>query len=103
MGLNGPKGAYKYVSDDGNTYRIRTSVALASAASLTASDGTEPMYPKGCKPRHAWLQGTNSGVKVRKKLVFNTASAPAIGSTKTLDGVTFTVFGYIGEKITNNF
>lgn len=96
----GTRGNYQYDSDDGNTYTIRMFTALASASGLTSGMGANGRKPVGVSPRHAWGSATISSVKYRKKIPMSVAQRAAkhIGDSLTVDGATFTITGFVGEK-----
>ncbi len=91
-----------YVSDDGNTYPVGTTVDNASAGGLTVTvDPTaNPALPRGYKMRHVY--GVSS-TGVRSKIPIGQASNAlyTAGGSFTKNGVSFNIEGRIGEIRSN--
>jgi hypothetical protein len=103
------KGAYGYLADDGNTYKVTVrnvpQVAAGSGGALAAITGSEKGGFKG-KPRHMTFVATTEvgtaphSYYPKRKIEFNTANyATLIAASLSMDGLTFTHRGgHTGEK-----
>lgn len=102
MGILGPTGTYVYQSDDGNSYTLKQRAALATAVGNVAYTGTPalPGFPKGRVPRVVYGQNVTGGVITRKRVwIGDPADTEFVaGAGFTVDSLTFTVLGRIGEK-----
>jgi hypothetical protein len=98
MALLGSRGDYKYHTNSGALFKIRTLDSLAAAADLEEAAGSEPRIPIGLTCRHYWLENITGGVKSRKKLIVDNETDIAVGGSVTIDGLAFRVRGYVGEK-----
>jgi hypothetical protein len=67
---------------------------------LSVARGSLPSIPKSLKPRHIWMATTAAGTNQRRKVVVGLQANPAytVGATYTIDGITFTTSGRVGEK-----
>jgi hypothetical protein len=98
IGANGPNVYLAYVSDDGNTYNIRTTQQNATAMGATpVARDANPNLPIGYHVRHVF--GAASGGQRTKIPQLTLASGLYVsGGTFSKFGLTFTVEGKIGEK-----
>lgn len=102
MAVLGRRHWYRYDSDDGKSYKIQTLDYLAEAADLELDD-TLPTLPRGCTPRHVWLQeaeATQPGRPLRKKLIIQRKDAPRFrtGVIVEVAGIKMTPQSYRGES-----
>jgi hypothetical protein len=99
--MPGPLGSLvwiPYVSDDTNTYQIRTDTAVATLLGATPEAFlAHPQYPKQWKPRHYYgVQSDGTRVRIRG---CNPIDANFVsGGTFTFRGHSYTVEGQVGEK-----
>lgn len=93
----GALGYFQYISDDGNTYKVKTD---ASNAALTGGVGstTDPMLPHGYYPRYI-LAESASGNR-RKVPVMDPASDVWTGVASTIAQVEGGVAGTVSYGIT---
>ena len=104
--LLGNKSKYGYTDDRGVERRITRDDDLATAGELVillAAGQSLPGLEKGQEPRGVWVQATTAvnGRYPRKFIICNTDAAlwTAAGPTAvTIDGVSFTSTGRVGEK-----
>jgi hypothetical protein len=102
-----------YVSDDGNTYRVRMSVADANALGVSASTTPHSAAPKGTKPRKRYFRHPttgrergltipNVGLGAWTQLIGSTLSLPDYSgfgaSPITFTSTAFVAEGWVGEK-----
>ena len=105
--LDNKKVLVQYVTDKGENVALSIPEKYLATSRMTAvSAATGVTYvsrPAYLKPRHFWLNGLDQNNKlVRRKLIYNAALVPTVqdGTTvATIDGITFTASGHIGEKV----
>lgn len=111
--LLGPRSAYVYEADDGNTYSVITDDSLAVAglgaadAAPVAFDPSDPptnysgRFPRGAEPRKVFVEDASGN---RKQLTAFDPTADLYATTLpqnvTIDTVTFTSTGRKGERFT---
>ena len=91
------KSHYKYVSDDGTTYRVRLADYIAaqvdgasnSIIGAVAADGTEPALPGGHYMRRAIVRDLTD--KVDRVVVIATPNAPMISVPQPAGADTLTL------------
>ncbi|PZM80391.1 MAG: hypothetical protein DKT66_14100 [Candidatus Melainabacteria bacterium] len=101
MAVLGARHWYRYDSDNGKSYRIRTLDYLAEAAGLELDD-TLPELPRSHKPRYVWVQEAESsrpGSPIRKKLIIQKKDYPRFkaGSLVEVAGIKMIAKSYFGE------
>lgn len=101
MAVLGARHWYRYDSDDGKSYRIRTLDYLAEAAKLELDD-TLPQLPRSHKPRYVWVQEaehSRPGSPIRKKLIIQKKDYQNFkaGSLVEVAGIKMIAQGYFGE------
>lgn len=104
--MAGVMGRFKYISDDGNNYKLKLDSSNTTTVGGVAAT-TEGWYPKGWVPRY--LLAENATYGKRKVACPDPTDAHWVGGTATLPletvGVavapTFTISGRFGEKRTN--
>jgi hypothetical protein len=102
----GPMGFFNYVSDDGNTYRVKLDASNSAALGAAASSNMV-WYPKGWVLRY--ILAFNATYGRRRVPAPDPTNAIWVGGTNTVAlqvaGVatspTFDVTGRIGEKRTS--
>lgn len=100
MGLDDDFGWYSYVSDNGSTYAVKLSVAVATAGSWSEFSGNiaNNGWPFGAKNmRYCWGV-TSAGQRARLPLPSNSITLYQEGGSFTLHGRSYDVDGIIGEK-----
>lgn len=101
MAVLGARHWYRYDSDDGKSYRIRTLDYLAEAAGLELDDSL-PLLPRSHKPRYVWLkelEPSRPGSPIRKKLIIQRKdySKFEAGALVEVAGIRMIAQGYSGE------
>ncbi len=104
--MAGAMGFFKYISDDGNTYKAKGDASNAGQTGGAAST-TDPWYPKGWVQRYILCAA--SGQPRRRVPVYDPTIAVWVGGTTTValqvagtaGTVTFTITGRFGEKRTS--
>jgi hypothetical protein len=95
----GAKGWYEYISDNTTTYGVLSRAVNETAMGNTATTvNAFPALPRALKRRHVWAI-SSTGVR-RKFYAGDPANTKYLGggSLGTVDGVTWTVTGRVGEK-----
>jgi hypothetical protein len=112
--MAGPMDHYDYLSDDGNTYRIRLAKDDADRVGNTIATAAHPPLPKGMKPRRRFFRNPTSG-KERSVVigaVTNAVWTAAVGTAQalvdfagvagafpiTIATTAYTAAGRVGEK-----
>lgn len=88
--MAGPMGFFKYVSDDGQTYRVRLDAGNAAAGGFEASDNTEPALPSGYEMRYVWAQEPDDGARRKIHVADVDTVTPSTGGN-IWDGTTTTL------------
>lgn len=104
--MAGIMGRFKYISDDGNNYKLKLDSSNATTVGGVAAT-TEGWYQKGWVPRY--LLAENATYGKRKVVCPDPTDAHWVGGTATLalevvsvaTPPTFTISGRFGEKRTN--
>jgi hypothetical protein len=104
--MAGAMGFFDYVSDDGNTYKVKGDATNAAQTGGVTATSTA-WYPKGWVLRY--LLASASGQPRRRVPVYDPANAIWTGGTTTIPlqvagtagTVTFTITGRFGEKRTS--
>lgn len=99
MGLGDTFSFYSYNSDDGTTYTVKLSAAVATAGGFSEATGTFRPFPFGSKNlRHVWGVD-NTGKRARCPVASNT-NGLYVGGTSIFDlhGRTYNAEGRIGER-----
>ena len=89
--------AYKYLSDDGNTYQLVLDDAFAAALGYALASGSEPYLPSYIAPRYASFQ-TSTGVLMNAAYItypFNAFNPPA---SINVGGTTYLLKSSYGEQ-----
>lgn len=89
--------AYKYLSDDGNTYQVVLPSDFASALSYVAATGSEPYIPTWISYRYATYQ-TSGGLFLSGVVVTEPFAVGNPPSTITVDGVVYLLKSQYGEQ-----
>jgi hypothetical protein len=102
MAVLGARHWYRYDSDDGKSYSIRTLDYLAEAAGLELDDSF-PTLPRGRKPRYVWVKEaipSRPASPIRKKLIIQRKDYQKFknGSTIEVAGIKMITQGYVGES-----
>jgi hypothetical protein len=103
--MAGPKSSVDYVSDDGNTYRLRMDSSNAAHAGNGAATATVGL-PSGYEPRYVWAQSPSGGR--RKIIICDPTNALFVGGDSAMDLIDFstqpsaivshTVLSRVGER-----
>jgi len=104
--MAGPLGHFVYVSDDGNSYKLKMDASNAAVGGGVAAT-TETEYRRGWYPRY--ILAESSAGKRRKVPICDPASGVWTGATATValeevgvtGTVTYTVTGRFGEQRTS--
>jgi hypothetical protein len=99
MGVGDVFGFYPYFSDDGNTYAIKLSQAVATQGGFggEVDPRTSNIWGYGTKNvRHVW--GSTGTKRTKIPIATNTYALYVSGGAFTLAGGLYTVEGSIGEK-----
>ncbi len=96
---NMDRSFYAYISDDGNTYQVGTTIENGTTANgaTPVTYGANPVYPRGWKMRH--LYGINAGLRT-KAPIFDPSNAKWTGGTTsfTKNSTSYSIEGRVGEK-----
>lgn len=101
MGLGDTFAFYTYVSDNGNSYNVKLSAAVAAAGSFGAASLSPlslpewPFHEKNM--RHVW-GNDGAGHRARLAVSHNNNALYTGGGTFSLHGRNYGVQGAIGEK-----
>lgn len=109
--MAGTMGYFQYVSDDGNTYKVKldssNSTTMGATAETGGAAGTDPWYPRGWQLRYVLAENADHGR--RKVAAPNPADTHWTGGSNTLPlevvgsalAVDFNITARIGEKRTS--
>ena len=91
-----------YVDDDGNHHTISQKQSVQVAAGNTVATGNNPAFSHR-NARHVGLRYIDGGGKVyRKRVIIGSTANPAWKASATtmgtIDGVTWTIEGRMGER-----
>lgn len=103
MGILGPRGYYRYIADNGQTFVVfmRAINAVAGGATTTGRFSF-PGLPRTVKPRFVVIQSVSSGEK--RRIIITATANPRwnIGLwIYTIDGQTWTVVEFKSESRTH--
>jgi hypothetical protein len=84
--MAGPRTAVDYISDDGNTYRLRMDASNAAHAGNGAATATVGL-PSGYEPRYVWA--STAGGSRRKVIICDPANALFVGGDNAMDLIDF--------------